>query len=99
MSRVQQFADKVGGHAYRPWKLESFDFDLAMSRNQRWIDDQIRQGRTIIDIGPDFNRRSIGSPPSPFYNMERSRLDGYEGYIKAFIRTGRNSGGVPGLDF
>jgi len=58
-----------------------------------------RQGREIIDIGPDFQRRSLGRDPSPFYNKERSQLQNYENYRKVFQRTGKTSGGVPGLDF
>ena len=35
---------------------------------------------------------------SPFYEMERRNITGYENYRKAFERDG-NTGGVPGLDF
>ena len=76
MKRVQQYADEVGGHAYRPWKNDPFDFDLGMRRNERWIRDQMRDGREIIDIGPDFQRRSATGRNSPFYEMERRNLDG-----------------------
>jgi len=59
----------------------------------------MRDGRQIIDIGPDFARRAAGRPPSDFYNMERRVTDGYDGYTKVFERRGPMSGGVPGLDF
>ena len=36
-----------------------------------------------LDIGPDFLRRSLGRDPSPFYNMERSQVKGYENYKKS----------------
>jgi hypothetical protein len=51
MRRVQQYADRVGGHAYSAWKLDPWDAATAMKRNERWIQGQIRQGREIIDIG------------------------------------------------
>lgn len=98
VKRVKQYADEVGGHAYNPWKNDPFDFDLGMKRNERWINNMMKEGREIIDIGPDFSRRSLGREPSPFYNMERSQVKGYENYKKVFERDGRLSGGVPGLD-
>lgn len=59
----------------------------------------MRDGREIIDIGPDFQRRaSPNGYNSPFYEMERSFLDGYENYQKVFERNG-STGGVPGVDF
>jgi RHS repeat-associated protein len=99
MSRVRAYADSVGGHAYRPWKNDPFDFNLGMARNKRMIKDRIREGREIIDIGPDFARRAAGRDPSPFYNMERTLTDGYSGYVRVFDRFGKTDGGVPGLDF
>jgi len=98
MKRVKEYADKTGGHAYRPWKNEPFDYDLAMKRNKRWIQDQQKQGREIIDIGPDFQRRAATGRSSPFYEMERQSLKGYGNRQKVFERSG-SSGGVPGLDF
>jgi len=98
MRRVQQYADEIGGHAYRPWKNDPVDFDLGMRRNKRWIKDQIRNGREVIDIGPDFQRRSATGRSSSLYEMERRHLDGYENYRKVFERSG-SEGGVTGLDF
>jgi hypothetical protein len=101
MDRVSQYADDIGGHAYRPWKNEPFDYDLGMSRNKRWLQDQIRDGREIIDIGPDFRRRMTkGGEGSPFYEMERRilRESQYDNYQKVFERFGQE-GGVPGFDF
>jgi RHS repeat-associated protein len=98
MKRVREYADKTGGHAYRPLKNDPFDFNLGMKRNERWIKEQMRNGREVIDIGPDFQRRAATGRSSPFYEMERRRLKGYDNYDKAFERNGSN-GGVPGLDF
>ena len=39
----------------------------------------MRDGREIIDIGPDFQRRlSPNGRNSPFYEMERRNLDSYD---------------------
>lgn len=62
------------------------------------------EGRKIIDIGPDFQRRleRIGAglrPDSPAYNLERRILQGYERYQKVFERYGKYQGGVPGFDW
>jgi RHS repeat-associated protein len=98
MMRVKQYAEQIGGHVYRPRRNDPFDFDTAMRRNERWISDQKRQGRDIIDIGPDFQRRAAMGRRSPSYEMERRNVTDYENYRKAFERDG-NTGGVPGLDF
>lgn len=45
------------------------------------------EGREIIDIGPDFSRRSLGREPSDFYNMERSEVKGYSNYKKVFEKV------------
>jgi len=71
MARVREYANRIGGQAYRPWRNEPFDFELALRRNERWIRDQMGQGREIIDIGPDFARRAATGRRSPFYEMER----------------------------
>jgi len=98
MKRVIEYADKVGGHAYRPIKNEPFNFDLGMKRNEAWIKAQIKNGREVIDINPDFQRRAATGRSSQFYEMERRNLDGYSNYKKAFERND-NQVGVPGLDF
>ena len=99
IKRVQQYADEIGGKAYRPRKNDPLHYDLTMKRNKRWIQDMKREGREIIDIGPDFKRRILGRDPSDFYKMERRQVKGYDNYTKAYERTGKTSGGVPGLDF
>ena len=99
MSRVKQYANSIGGHAYKPWKVNPSNFELSMQRNQRWINDMMKQGRKIIDIGPDFARRSLGREPSLFYNMERMSTKVYDNYQKVFERTGIFKGGVSGIDW
>lgn len=99
MKRVKEYADKVGGHAYSPWKNSPFDYELGMKRNKQWINQARKENRIILDIGPDFQRRRLGRDPSDFYNMERSQLLEYEHYKKVFERTGKMFGGVSGLDF
>ncbi len=97
MDRVARHADDIDGHAYRPWGNKPFDFDEAMKRNERWIKDMIKEGREIIDIGPNFERRLEKGYNSPFYEMERRMLKDYQNRISVFERTGK-FGGVPGLD-
>lgn len=98
MDRVNRYANKFGGKVYKPWLNEPFDYDLAMSRNRSWIDNQIKNGRKIIDIGPDFGRRlKRGGDASPFYEMERTRLKDYTNYHQGFDRQGK-IGGVKGLN-
>ncbi|WP_246002089.1 RHS repeat-associated core domain-containing protein [Allorhizocola rhizosphaerae] len=99
MGRVKEYAKLTGGHAYRPWRNDPFDFGLGMRRNERMIKDAMRAGRDIVDIGPDFARRRGGRAPSPFYNMERRVTKGYSGYTKVFERFGKMEGGVRGFDF
>ena len=100
MTRVREYANQIGGHAYRPWRNDPFDFDLALQRNERWIKDQMRQGREIVDIGPDFARRADTGRRSPFYELERRLLRewNYERYRKVFERFG-DTGGVPEIDY
>jgi 5-methylcytosine-specific restriction endonuclease McrBC regulatory subunit McrC len=69
-----------------------------MKRNENWIKAQIKNGREIIDIGPDFQRRAVTGRSSQFYEMERRNLNGYYNYKRAFERN-NNQTGVPGLDF
>ncbi len=99
MDRVRAFASANGGQTYRPWANDPFDKGLGMARNERWLKDQIRDGRKIIDIGPDFARRAATGAARDFYELERRvlREANYENYKKAFDRLGP-SGGVTGLD-
>jgi hypothetical protein len=44
-----------------------------MQFNRKWILEQLRSGKTIVDIGRDPNRRL----PSIFYDMESNMLRNY----------------------
>jgi len=101
MDRVQQYAREAGGQAYRPWRNDPFDYDLAMRRNERWIQDQMRNGREIIDIGPDWDRRARRAAngekvASDFYEMERRNLRDYDQYRRDFDRRGKYNEGQEG---
>lgn len=45
-----------------------------MSYNRQWILEQMRSGRTILDIGRDVNRAN----PSIFYQMEQNMIRNYQ---------------------
>ena len=45
--------------------------------NGRWINSEMQAGSRIVDSG-----EPPGYPPSPFYNMERTRVDGYWNLFK-----------------
>ena len=70
MRRVRAAAKTYGAGYYQAWRIEPFDYDLAMRRNRRWLLEKMRAGYEIVDIGidPDRVRRS------EFYAMERSLL-------------------------
>lgn len=57
-NRVIPTAKKQGADYYKPKKTKGD----SLKKNERWIDDQMRKGREIIDIGPD-PRRSKRSLP------------------------------------
>ena len=101
MHRVRKYAEKIGAQTIEDfipkgqWSLEA---------NRQWIRRMMEEGRQIIDIGPDFERRfrriERGEIPySDVYNLERMELKGYGLYQKSFIRLGKWKGGVPGLDW
>jgi len=52
---------------YQAWTLKPFNPSIAMARNTRWIRTKMKQGYTIVDIGPDLGR---SDPFGPFYGME-----------------------------
>ena len=76
--------------------------------NDAFIETVKKEGREVIDIGPDFNRRlryrldptdPLGRPPSAVYGRERRQLLGYEHYHRVYKRFWKYGGGVPGLDY
>ena len=80
------------------WKAAD-SFQEKMLLNQHWIEQMIREGRLVIDIGPDFTRRlkrflAGQSPASPFYELERRTLreSRYPHYVKRFHRFGKYAG-------
>lgn len=59
---------------YMALGLQDYEVTGAMMRyNRGWILEQLRSGRTIIDIGGDPNR----AVPSIFYQMEQNMLRNY----------------------
>ncbi len=99
MERVSEYAERIGGDVYSPVKFSPWVEEFELVRNQRWLQDQVRAGRRVIDIGPDFARRRQTGEIRRFYSMERRVLHetGYTNYEKVFIRNGR-VGGVRGMD-
>ena len=69
--RVIPFAKEIGGTYYKPWKMDLFEMDLALKRDERWIRNIVKEGREIIDIGIDKTRQTR----SPFYKRENRVLD------------------------
>jgi len=104
MSRVQEYAELIGAHYYKPRKIDpyisSIHESISKARNERWIKDMMRQGREIIDIGPNFPKRILEGA-SDWYEIERKTIlkKGYENYTKVFERFSKTAGGVFGLDF
>ncbi len=77
----------------------------TMEANEQWLKQMMREGREIIDIGPDFTRRlryrlgyrdERAAPPSLAYGLERRILREYRygNYRKAFRRTWKYGGEV-----
>jgi hypothetical protein len=71
--RVIPYAERIGASYYKfrsnPPRPQYDQF----CNNLRWIRDQIREGKEIVDIGPDKARR-ITTGASPFYEMERQEI-------------------------
>jgi hypothetical protein len=67
MARVQRYAEQIEAEVFK---------GEGMAENLGWIQDAVRAGKEVIDIGPDFTRRLTRAlegvrPDSAFYNMER----------------------------
>jgi hypothetical protein len=70
--RVIPAADRMGADYYDP---PTFDTTAqALAHNRYWLNEQMNQGRGIIDIGPAPGRANYPEPTSPFYAMERSEI-------------------------
>lgn len=82
MVRVEAFAAKIPGSKilndmpdFKAMGMNSDQVTSAMMQyNRRWILEQMRSGRQIIDIGVDANRKT----PSIFYQMEQAMLKNYQ---------------------
>jgi RHS repeat-associated protein len=82
MARVEAFAAKIPGakilNDMPDFKAMGMNADQVtsamMQYNRRWILEQMRSGRQIIDIGADAWR----ARPSIFYQMEQSMLRNYQ---------------------
>jgi len=82
MTRVEQAAAKIPGSKilddmpdFRDTGMSPDQVTSAMMQyNRKWILEQTRSGRQIIDIGRDANR----ARPSIFYEMERKMLRNYQ---------------------
>jgi len=79
MARVEAAASKIPGAKIlndmpaftgKPWEVTS----QMMQYNRKWILNEMRSGRTILDIGRDLNRAN----PSIFYQMEQNMLRNYQ---------------------
>ena len=92
MERVAPYAKKIGAEIYEgmPGFKPGMEAE-GLLHNQQVIQQKMAEGYQIIDIGPDFARRSVRGGPQPAYQMERTITKGYEGYQKAFIRIGKDS--------
>ncbi len=109
MRRVETYARRpeIGAGIITDW-IPSREWTLE--KNIAWIRQMMREGRRVIDIGPDFNRRldrflrlrrgeQVEEIASSAYNLERRLLKGYPLYERRYFRFGKWFGGVPELDF
>jgi len=65
---MEEYADdiiEINGQKYLP--EEAVKKSLSYQLNKEWIEQKIREGYTIVDIGEDIERKF----PSPFYKMEK----------------------------
>ena len=53
-------------------KVEKIGLEKAIANNIRWLKNQIKEGKKIIDIGRDVERTGR---PGPFYQAEKSFLE------------------------
>lgn len=79
MARVEAAAAEIPGAKIlndmpefmgEPWQVTS----QMMQYNRQWILNELRSGRTILDIGNDATRAA----PSIFYQMEQNMIKNYK---------------------
>jgi hypothetical protein len=63
--------------------------DLALEDNKRWIQNQMNSGTMIVDIGPDYVRRSRRGTISDAYIMERKTIENYDSHMIVFQDMGK----------
>jgi hypothetical protein len=103
--RVNPYAHSIGAETIDDWLAGR---TWTQELNDQFIATVKEEGREVIDIGPDFDRRlrngldptdPLGRPPSPIYGRERQQLLGYENYQRRYERFWKYGGGVPGWDY
>ena len=77
--RVIPFAKKIGAKWYKGWEQSPFDSDLSLQRNRRIINQKMKEGYTIIDIG--HNPKLNAFPTRPNYIVELEEI-GKQSYGK-----------------
>ena len=93
--RVIPYARRIGAETIDDW-LAGRKWSLEL--NEAWIRQMMREGRKVIDIGPDFARRAKGVAPSTAYGLEHRLLKGYLNYERRFLRWRKLRGGNPEID-
>jgi RHS repeat-associated protein len=80
--RVIPAAQRTGADWYDPPTFDTTD--QMMSHNRYWINEQMNQGRGIIDVGPAPGRANFPEVTSDFYAMERDEImrRGYTAYVQ-----------------
>lgn len=80
--RVVPDAQRMGADFYSPPRFDNPA--QSMAHNRYWINEQMNQGRGIIDIGPAPGRAGFPEPTSPWYAMERAQIAerGYPWYVQ-----------------
>ena len=94
-NRVEPYARMIGAETINDW-LAGRKWTLEL--NSVWVQEMKKQGRRVIDIGPDFARRAEGVAPSTPYGLERRLLKGYLNYERRFLRWRKLRGGNPEID-
>ena len=81
-ARVIPAAESLGTDLYQPPEFANAAQSLA--HNRYWINEQMNQGRGIVDIGPAPGRANFPEPTSPWFAMERGEImrRGYTYYIQ-----------------
>ena len=94
-NRVEPYARMIGAETIDDWLARR---KWTLELNAVWVQEMMKQGRRVIDIGPDFARRAKGVAPSTAYGLERKLLKGYPNYERRFLRWRKLRGGNPEID-